>query len=155
MKNKVKNKQQVKKQVVLEDQLYVAGLCLALAAPAVLFFYQYLRMTIPFLAFPCVLRAFTGYYCPGCGGTRAVSALLHLQLWKSLCYHPLVSYTAVVYLWFMLSHTIEKLSRRKLRIGMKWNPSWLWLAIAILFLNVLIKDLALYFFQLDLLQMIR
>ena len=155
MKNKVKNKQQVKKQVKLEDRLYAVGLCLALAAPAVLLSYLYLRRSIPFLAFPCILRTFAGYYCPGCGGTRAVSALLHLQLWKSFCYHPAVPYTVFVYLWFMISHTIEKLSRRKLRIGMKWNPVWLWLAVAILFINVLIKDLALYFFQLDLLQMIR
>ena len=25
----------------------------------------------------CVLHNLTGYYCPGCGGTRAIHALLH------------------------------------------------------------------------------
>ena len=143
-----------KKQTSLEDQLYIIGLCLLLAAPLIVIAYHYLRARLPILAMPCLLHTFTGYYCPGCGGTRAVDALLHLQLWRSFCYHPLVPYGAAVYLWFMVSHTIEKLSRYRLRIGMKWNPAWLWIALIILVLNVLVKDGALLLFRIDLLQMI-
>ena len=143
-----------KKQTGLEHQLYIIGLCLLLAAPLIVIAYHYLRARLPILAMPCLLYTFTGYYCPGCGGTRAVYALLHLQLWRSFCYHPLVPYGAAVYLWFMISHTIEKLSRHRLRIGMKWNPAWLWIALVILVLNVLVKDGALLLFHIDLLQMI-
>lgn len=143
-----------KKQIGLEDQLYIVGLCLLLAAPLILLAYRYLRVRLPFLMMPCLLRTFTGYYCPGCGGTRAMHALLHLQLWRSFCYHPLVPYGAAVYLWFMISHTIEKLSRHRLRVGMKWNPMWLWTALIILVINVLVKDGALILFHVDLLQMI-
>lgn len=143
-----------KKQTSLEDQLYIIGLCLLLAAPLIVIAYHYLRARLPILAMPCLLHTFTGYYCPGCGGTRAVDALLHLQLRRSFCYHPLVPYGAAVYLWFMVSHTIEKLSRYRLRIGMKWNPAWLWIALIILVLNVLVKDGALLLFHIDLLQMI-
>lgn len=150
----MKRIKQIKFQLNLEDQLYVTGLCLLLAAPFVVAAYQYLRVRLPFLRLPCLLHAFTGYYCPGCGGTRAVYALLHLQLWRSFCYHPLVPYGFAIYLWFMISHTIEKLSRHRLHIGMKWNPKWLWLALVILALNVLIKDGALLLFHVDLLQMI-
>lgn len=143
-----------KKQTSLEDQLYIIGLCLLLAAPLIVIAYHYLRARLPFLMMPCLLRTFTGYYCPGCGGTRAVDALLHLHLWRSFCYHPLVPYGAAVYLWFMISHTIEKLSRYRLRIGMKWNSAWLWIALVILALNVLVKDGALLLFRIDFLQMI-
>ena len=143
-----------KKQTSLEDQLYIIGLCLLLAAPLIVIAYHYLRARLPFLMMQCLLRTFTGYYCPGCGGTRAVDALLHLHLWRSFCYHPLVPYGAAVYLWFMISHTIEKLSRYRLRIGMKWNSAWLWIALVILALNVLVKDGALLLFRIDLLQMI-
>lgn len=45
---------------------------------------------------PCIFHALTGLYCPGCGGTRAVKYLLAGQIGKSLQYHPLVLYTAVV-----------------------------------------------------------
>ena len=144
----------VKQTINIEDQLYIIGVCLLFAAPLIIITYRYLRARLPFLAMPCLLRTFTGYYCPGCGGTRAVYALLHLQLWRSFCYHPLVPYGAAVYLWFMISHTIEKLSHHRLRIGMKWNPAWLWTALVILGLNVLIKDSALLLFHVDLLQMI-
>ena len=144
----------VKQTINIEDQLYISGVCLLFAAPLIIITYRYLRARLPFLAMPCLLRTFTGYYCPGCGGTCAVYALLHLQLWRSFCYHPLVPYGAAVYLWFMISHTIEKLSRHRLRIGMKWNPAWLWTALVILGLNVLIKDSALLLFHVDLLQMI-
>lgn len=143
-----------KKQTTIEDQLYITGLCLLAIAPLIVIIYRYLRIRLPLPVMPCMLHTFTGYYCPGCGGTRAVYALLHLQLWRSFCYHPLVIYGAAVYLWFMISHTIEKLSGHRLRIGMKWNPVWLWAALVILALNVLVKDGALLLFHVDLLQMI-
>lgn len=141
-------------QTTIEDQLYITGLILLLAAPVLVLTYCYLRARLPFFAMPCLLRTFTGYYCPGCGGTRAVWSLLHLQLWRSFCYHPMVPYGAALYVWFMLSHTIEKLSHHRLRIGMKWDPLWLWIALVLLLLNVLVKDGALLLFHVDLLQII-
>ena len=46
------------------------------------------------LSLPCPFRFFTGLYCPGCGGTRAVLALLSGDVGKSLYYHPFVLYMA-------------------------------------------------------------
>ncbi len=45
----------------------------------------------------CVLHNLTGYYCPGCGGTRAIHALLHGHIVRSFFYHPIVVYTAVFF----------------------------------------------------------
>lgn len=33
---------------------------------------------------PCVIHYVTGYYCPGCGNTRSVTALLHGDIIASL-----------------------------------------------------------------------
>lgn len=41
---------------------------------------------------PCMIHSMTGYYCPGCGGTRATYALLHGKIITSLYYHPIVVY---------------------------------------------------------------
>jgi len=38
----------------------------------------------------CYLHSLTGLYCPGCGGTRCVSALLHLQPAEALRKNALV-----------------------------------------------------------------
>lgn len=140
-----------KKHKTTEDQLYIIGICLLIAVPFALLLYRYLCARLPFFGLPCLLRTFTGYYCPGCGGTRAVYALLHMRLIKAFLYHPLVPYSAAVYLWFMISHTIEKLSRHHIRIGMRAHAGWLWGALVILAVNVLVKDGALFLFGIDLL----
>lgn len=92
---------------------------------------------------PCILHSLTGLYCPGCGGTRAVSALLHGRLLRSFFFHPLVLYTAVFGGWFLLSQTIERLSRGKLRIGMHYRDIYLWIALAIVTVNWIAKNLIL------------
>lgn len=38
----------------------------------------------------CVFRALTGWECPGCGGLRAVHALLHGDLATAWRWHPLL-----------------------------------------------------------------
>ena len=48
--------------------------------------------------FPCLFHLLTGFYCPGCGGTRAIRLLLKGELIKSFCYHPFVPYLALVLL---------------------------------------------------------
>lgn len=41
---------------------------------------SYLALTYLGLGFSCPIHAFTGFYCPGCGSTRAVRALLNGDL---------------------------------------------------------------------------
>ena len=39
----------------------------------------------------CVFHDLTGLYCPGCGGTRAMHALLHGQLRQAIGFNPLIA----------------------------------------------------------------
>lgn len=90
---------------------------------------------------PCMFYAITGIYCPGCGGTRAVLTLLEGNMVTSLLYHPLVPYTAVICAWFMISHTIEVLARGKIKIGMHYSNAYLWIALVLVVLNVIVKNI--------------
>lgn len=47
----------------------------------------------PFM--PCILRSLTGWYCPGCGTTRALHALVHGDLAGVFAMNPLLPFLAV------------------------------------------------------------
>ena len=142
-------------KICVEKSLYQAGICLPLAY----FVVRLLPMRLPtfvsaMLSLPCVFHTVTGYYCPGCGGTRAVKALVQGNVLLSFCYHPVVVYAAVLYLCFMATHTIEKISGGKWKIGMPYRNGYLYAALAIVALNVVVKNIALAVFQLDLLKIL-
>ncbi len=94
---------------------------------------------------PCAFYTITGYYCPGCGGSRAVAALLHGKLIRSVFFHPFVLYAAVVGGWFMISQTVQRLSKNRIRIGLHYRNVYLFIALALIFINLIIKNAVLYF----------
>lgn len=59
------------------------------------------------LNFPCLFHLATGYYCPGCGGTRAIASLLHGQLFRSFLYHPVILYTVFLLLRGLVFSILE------------------------------------------------
>ena len=92
----------------------------------------------------CLFHTVTGYYCPGCGGKRAVRLLFSGHFLQSLYYHPFVIYSLLVGGWFMISQTIEKVSKKKYTIGMHFRGIYVWIGIGIIFLNCIIKNIALF-----------
>ncbi|MCI0677816.1 MAG: DUF2752 domain-containing protein [Actinobacteria bacterium] len=54
----------------------------------------------------CPVAFFTGFACPGCGMTRAVSHLMHGDMAMAVTLHPLVipilAVGAVLWVWFLL-----------------------------------------------------
>lgn len=89
----------------------------------------------------CLFLRLTGYYCPGCGGTRAVMSLFQGDFLHSFLYHPVVPYAAVIGGWYVISHTIELASKEKYSIGMRYRDLYLYLAVALILSNWVIKNL--------------
>ena len=100
---------------------------------------------------PCVLHTLFGIYCPGCGGPRAISALLHGRLLDSFICHPLVPYTAIIGGWFLISQTIERVSKHKLAIGLHYRDSYLLIALGIVVINFILKNVLLLIWHVDIL----
>lgn len=134
-----------------DDGFYLAGWGAILAAILLGAFRKATGFNLFVLLRPCMFHALTGYYCPGCGGTRAVRALLHVQLLESFRHHPFVLYAAAVSAWFMLSQTIERISKGRIRVGMHFREVYMWIALGIILVNFLIKNLALMIWHVDLL----
>lgn len=126
------------KRKTLEDELYIMGLvALGLGMIGAFLFLKFVLPNMP--ERPCIIFEYLGVYCPGCGGTRAVIHLLHGRLLKSVWYHPLVMYGVVLYVWFMLSHTLHKL--HIIKSGMKFKEGYLYGALVVLGLNFVLKNI--------------
>lgn len=128
----------MKKTSTLEEQLYIWGIgFLVIGGFCTLLYMEY---AYPVLSrYECVFRHFTGLYCPGCGGTRSVLALLQGHFLTSLWYHPLVIYGFVIYGGFMLSHTFAKLHLFGIK-GWKFHGWYLYTALIILVFNWILKN---------------
>lgn len=122
-----------------EDQLYIISLFLLIAAAPLFKLYTILREHCILLRLPCVMRTLTGYVCPGCGGTRAAFALMHGHILLSLLYHPIVLYATLILLWFVISQSIERLSRGRLPIGLHYHNSIIIAGFVIFGVNYAIK----------------
>lgn len=131
-----------KRPRTIEDCFFFTGCMLPAlftAAAVISYFMPGLRQSLKLP--PRLFHLITGYYCPGCGGTRAVKALLKGRFLLSAYYHPLVPYAAVIYLSFMLTQSAERISRGKLAIGMHYHNRFLWTALAVLAGNFILKNM--------------
>ncbi len=86
----------------------------------------------------CVFEAATGLYCPGCGGTRAVIALMRGHFIKSFIYHPAVPYAFTVYTVFMVKMFLVK------HFGLKSGKDgriniFIYIGIGIIFVQWIVK----------------
>lgn len=127
-----------KKEKTLEDQLFEIGLVLLVAGGVGLLCHEtFLKELIP--GRPCPMLQLFGIYCPGCGGTRAVEALLHGHLLQSLWFHPLVPYAAVICGGFMGSHALQRLGLHGVR-GWRFHSWYLYAAIGIIAVNFVGKN---------------
>lgn len=56
----------------------------------------------------CYIRTKFGIYCPGCGGTRAFTALLHGDIIKSLKYNPITLFFFIDLILMLLIDLYKK-----------------------------------------------
>ncbi len=138
----------MKKHRELEEQLYIVGLFFLILGGLGSLFYIY--VIVPYFELPpCMWLSVLGIYCPGCGGTRAVMALLHGDFLLSLWYHPLVMYTVVIFGGFMLTQTLERLKLFGIR-GWKFHVWHMIGAVVIMTVNFIGKNVLLLCFHIRL-----
>ena len=124
-----------------EKSLYRTGLALlALAAAAVPVMRIWLPRILERVPSSCVLYRFFGIYCPGCGGTRSVNALLHGHVIMSLWYHPMVPYCVVLYLAYMVSWTFARFGMFGVKRGMKFRIGYIYGLAGLVAVNFIIKN---------------
>jgi len=86
----------------------------------------------------CMMKEMWGIPCPGCGGTRAVYALLKGKIFTSIYYHALVPYTVVMYAIFFITQTLQRITKGKIK-GMKYRNWYFIVALVILVVQFVLK----------------
>lgn len=120
-----------------EDILFVIGLIFIAVFSAG---WPIFLKAAPYLSAGCRFYALTGFYCPACGGTRALNALLRGRLITSLQFNPAVAFGAAVFAVFMITQAIERLSRHRIKIGLKYKNIYIYLWLGILMGWWLVKN---------------
>lgn len=147
---KIKREEQKK----IEQAFYIIGASFLGFALILYLLYQMMPVHLEKILMPCMFKKITGFYCPGCGGTRAVAALFKGKWLLSFFYHPIVPYTAAIYIWYMTSHSIQRLSRGKIEVGMSYRDVYLWIALVLVAANFLVKNFLLLACHRDILEML-
>jgi hypothetical protein len=108
--------------------LGIAGFALLLGLAALAFFRDRLS------AFPlfCVVRATTGYYCPGCGATRALGALLRLDIPTAFSMNVFLTPLLPVLGYIVSAELLRMIAGRYLLPQLPLHP-WVVAALGILF----------------------
>jgi len=102
---------------------------------------------------PCMFRMLTGLYCPGCGGTRAVKALLTGHFWRSFLYHPVVIYGVVVGIWLLINRLIFRVTGNR-QFFRRLEDRHLYMGLGITAVNFIVKNLLLVIWGIDVLEML-
>lgn len=131
-----------RKELTIETAFFVVGIILAAIAIVIAALFALFPEVFASFRFPCMFHEITGLYCPGCGGTRAVKALVERHPFKSFLYNPIVIYGVVMYLWFMGSQLLERLTNGKVK-GLMYRHLYLWIALAIVIINCLVRNILL------------
>ena len=97
---------------------------------------------------PCFFKKVTHFYCPACGGTRSVIALLHLDIERAFLCNPTVVYTGVMFLWCIAGWMVKKLTAREMK-SMKPRLWMLILGVCIFFGYAVIRNILVYQFGYD------
>lgn len=132
---------QVGREKTVEDWLFYLGNALVIILLAGWPVFLHFANVLPT---GCLFNKVTGYQCLACGGTRAFNALIHGHILTSLKYNPVVLYFFIIFSWFMISWYIQRLSRGKFAVGMRFRLAYVYIGLAVMTVGCTVKNILLF-----------
>jgi hypothetical protein len=92
----------------------------------------------------CPIYKITGLYCPGCGITRCIIALIHLDIYSAFRYNPLV----FILLPFLITYLFYKIDiwlfEKKDKISQKLTGYPIYSLIIILIIYGILRNISIF-----------
>ncbi len=119
-----------------------------LTIPLFAYGYLFAAKNYPIFFLPCGLKEHFHLYCPGCGGTHAVAALLEFNLIESFLYNPLVLYMVGCILYYVVK-TILQLKKQNGDAHFSIHLGFLWVFVGLMVGIFIVRNFLLVRFQID------
>lgn len=107
----------------LKQQLLALGLAVAFCV-IYLIFGDMLGVYVP-----CIFRKITHLYCPGCGITRMLAAILTGDFYQALRYNPLICILLPLAIVYLVDYLINQARGRKSLLVR--TPNWFWISMIV------------------------
>ena len=78
---------------------------------------------------PCIFRKITHLYCPGCGITRMLAAILTGDFYQALRYNPLICILLPLVIVYLVDYLINQARGRKSLLVR--TPNWVWILMIV------------------------
>ena len=105
----------------------------------------YFSLLKNFIAIPaCPIYAHFGFYCPACGGTRAIISILNFDIFSSILYNPIVVYTFFVSTLYLITESINIYFNKNINLHFKLL---LKIGLFILLINFIVKNTLIVLFK--------
>ena len=116
---------------------------------SILFLLIYKRINIIYhIGIPCIFHRITKLYCPGCGMTRAIFALLNLNIKQAIRNNILVVLVMPFIVIYIINYAYIWINNLK-KDPSKIFPKWLWYTLLIITISFGIIRNIKYFYWLN------
>ena len=90
---------------------------------------------------PCPFYKLSGLYCPGCGATRALHALLHGHVAAAFDFNPLLVVALPFILYLVGRDAVRTLRPDLLRPARPMPQKWMWTILCVVLAYAILRNL--------------
>ena len=90
---------------------------------------------------PCMFHQITGFYCSGCGASRALRSILHFDFYQALRYNAILTLCLPLFAVYFTSLSVSCIRFGKDRVSEKISMKIVWIFIALALIYGVLRNI--------------